>query len=388
MGTKKQNFQIISRQIIVLLPLLILGVFHNNLCKGEDLQVIKIGGNLSLSGKLAFFGEEQKNGLLLAIDVVNATGGIAGRKIELVIEDNASDAAKAATAIQKLIAVDDAQIITTAFTHTTGAIANVVWKNQRILIYASTMPTFAETNQLTFKDWMTVSTGAIALTKAVEKEQKKRIAILTEISDSCQEMENILKTEFANKGISIIYREEFNPGESDFKPQLLRIKQRKPDAIFGCTWRDSYVFMKQLKELGMINIQTFQWTAPFLPVNDTPIAKQLYEENNTISNWYTWADSSNNPIRKEFEAKNYKRFNKEPRPEAAYIYDDILALAKAAIPCSSPSSFDRECIAKSYQRIVYQGASGLLQFDNNRCSTREVPLIQVKNGHWVNYPLQ
>lgn len=377
-----------QKQLSIFIFFLTLAVTITHRAIAEEPSTIIIGGNLSLSGKLAFYGEEQKNGLLLAIDDLNASGGIAGHEVKLILEDNNSEAKSAATAIQKLVNIDNADVIVSAFTHITGAIVNIISKNKRMLIYASTMPDFAKSNKMFFKDWMTVSTGSTQLLKALENEKKQNIAILTEVSDSCQEMENVIRVEAPQKGIKIVRREEFNPGETDFKPQLLRIKQKKPDAIFGCTWRDGYLFVKQLKELGMISIQTYQWTAPFLPVNDTSAARELYEENKTISNWYTWADNTSNTVRREFETKYFARFNKNPRPEAAYIYDDIIALAKAATNCKPSSKIDLECLAKNYQTVSHYGAAGLLQFDNDRCSTREVPLIQVHHGAWVDYKIK
>ncbi|MDR2097641.1 MAG: ABC transporter substrate-binding protein, partial [Spirochaetaceae bacterium] len=79
-------------------------------CK-SDSNTIKIGGIFPLSGNVAVYGVEARNGILLAIEEINAAGGVNGKKIELISEDDEGNPEKSVNAYNKLTAKDKVNII-------------------------------------------------------------------------------------------------------------------------------------------------------------------------------------------------------------------------------------------------------------------------------------
>ena len=143
-----------------------------------------------------------------------------------------------------------------------------------------------------------------------------------------------------------------------------------------------------MKEVGMIKLPTFQWTAPFLPINDTPEARALYEENGTVSNWSASIDPTATSAKMTFESTFKAKYGFKPRFESVFIYDDIKALAEAARGCFENDRLNTKCVAHNYQKTTYSGAAGELRFSEKRVSVRKIPLIIVKNGEWVEYQFE
>jgi ABC-type branched-subunit amino acid transport system substrate-binding protein len=138
--------------------------------------------------------------------------------------------------------------------------------------------------------------------------------------------------------------------------------------------------MKQIKELGLIETQTFHIVGPFLPAADTLEMREIYKENNAISSWYGISEIPNNEKQAEFIAKYKARFGIEPRPDAAFFYDDVHFLAKVLENCDP---YNKECISDGLLTGKYEGVSGVIEFDSNGISKRRVPIINFIDGHWV-----
>jgi len=347
-------------------------------------EPIKIGATLALTGKYAYIGEAEKNGLNMAIEEINSKGGINGRQLVLIVEDNQGDAQQAVSGVSKLLNVDNVNVIFSAFTHITNAIKDVIAQKGKIMIYASTVRGIAESNPLFFRDYYDAIDHGRVLAKLVKNSGYKNIAFLTEISDQCQELENSFKEEAARYGINIVTKESFNTTENDLKTPLLKIKESKPEAIVCCTWRHEHILMKQLKELGIIKIQTFHWVAPFLPIADTKEMRDLFEENKAISTWYGFVKGSLSERQKEFFINYQKRYGIEPIADAAYVYDDIYVLADALMKCDQENRInDSSCISSKLKNVDYNGIAGRLTFSEGGVSSREVIVIKVENGEWV-----
>ena len=350
---------------------------------------IKIGATLALSGKLAFIGEQEANGLKTAVEEINEAGGINGRKIQLVMEDNQGEAKKAVSSVSKLLNVDNVDIILSAFTHITNAVKDAVARSGKVMLYTSTVRDIAESNPLFFRDYYDAGDSGRALAKLVGNSGHKKVAFLSELSDQCLQLEDAFNKESGKYGISVIKKELFNTTEKDIKTPLMKIKESNPEAIVVCAWRHEYILMKQLKELGMIGIQTFHWVAPFLPAADSPEMRKIFEENGAISTWYGVPESSQNERQREFSENYLKRYGVKPRIDAFYSYDDIYALVGALKRCDRKGKIrDSSCIDKELLRTDYDGLGGKLRFDENGVSLRDTYAITVKNGQWTEIPVE
>jgi branched-chain amino acid transport system substrate-binding protein len=371
---------------IVLLAVIIGGCFLLNKRPATN-EPIKIGATLALSGNLAYLGELEKNGLSMAIDEINSTGGINGRKLKLIAEDNQGDAKNAATSIIKLLNVDHADVIFSAFTHVTNAVKNLVAEKKKIMIYASTVKDIAQENELFFRDYYDAENNGKAIAKLVNKNGYKTVKFLTEVSDQCVLYEKAFREEAQKFNITVLQKESYLTTEKDLRTPLLKLKGGKFGAIVVCAWRHEPILMKQLKELGMINIPTFHWVAPFLPAANTSDIRQLFAENKSISTWYGFGEKTSKEKQLQFIKKYTDKYGSKPSPDAAYAYDDVFILANALKNCSSAVLIDSQCIAKALMKTDYSGAGGKLTFDSNRASNREVIAITVIDGLWQEIPI-
>lgn len=344
---------------------------------------IRIGATLALSGKLAYMGQAEMKGAQLAVERINQLGGVSGRPLELLVEDNLGDPKTAVTGVTKLFGVDRIDLLMSAFTHITMAVKDVAAKNKKVMLYQSGLKKIARENPLFFRDYYnSVDVGGLCGRKAVARGYKKA-GIIAEMSDSCLEFLQGFESAVAASDLQIMRPDTFNPGEVDFRSLLLRYKAALPDALVVCAWRDAVLFMRQLKEAKMIGLPTLHFGAQNSPEADTPEMRRLYEENRTVSSWYGLLESSRDARQQAFFDEYRARFAETPRPDSAFFYDDVHALAKALGRCSGANPVDQRCLAGALAAVDYDGVAGRVRFDSERAASRPVFLVQVKNGIWV-----
>ena len=340
---------------------------------------VKLGATLALSGKLAFIGVAQHEALQLAVEDINQSGGVNGRPVQLIVEDNTGDAKTALSGVNKLLDVDKVDMLFSSFSHVTQAISDRVKRSGKVMIYAASAGEIAKNHPLFFRDWGDGESQGRALAKAAARAGQRRVAVLSETSEGCVVIRNGFDQEAAAAGITVVREESYEPGETDFKPLLLRLSRSKPDAIFACTWRDESILMPQMKALGLIGIPVLHILAPLLPASDAPEVRKLYEENGSISVWLGFVENALTPKQKALFDRIRDRFGSSPRVEAPLAYDDAMALASALRACGSEVEVVAECVAGKLSTSEYSGVSVPLRFEANRHSGRPHLLERIKN---------
>ena len=347
-------------------------------CSTQE-ETIELGATLALSGKFAFLGQEEVRGLELAADEINAQGGINGKKLVIIPEDNKGDAKEAVTNVNKLINVDNVDLIFSAFTHITSAVIDPIKENNKFLIYASSVPDFAEQYQYAFRDHLDGKDHGSEVAKTLASKGITQVKFLSEISDVGARFDKGFEEETAKQGITIVQKEAFQPEEKDLKVQLLKLDLENGDVIVSSGWRHAHILMKDLKELNL-DVQTYNYIASFLPVADSAEVRALYEENNLVSTWYGMPEVTEKEIHKRFIEKYKAKYDELPRADSAYAYDDVMLLAESIENCGS---VDMECMKNYMISNTFDGVGGQLSFDHNGVSKRDVLLITVQNGSWV-----
>jgi branched-chain amino acid transport system substrate-binding protein len=345
---------------------------------------VKIGATLALSGKLAFIGSEERDGLLLAEEEINSSSEQGRVAIQLIIEDNTGDPKAALSSVKKLLHVDKVEVIFSAFTHITQAIADVVLRENVLMLYASSLPDIAQRHPSIFRDYFDIEEHGRMLAQTAGEMGLKKLVFIREEGDSCEAAHQALLRETKVLGISVLSVLEFHTGESDFKPLLLRAKSKKPDAYAFCAWRDTQVLITQLLGLGLLEKPSLHILAPFLPEADTPEFRKIYEEHEVISTWYGFAQGTGTKKNQDFVEKFKKRYQREPRPDAAYAYDGLYAIVDALRYCLEESRVDQGCARAALLKVKRDGPSGVLSFDASGNSNRETLVVKVRNGKWDN----
>lgn len=217
---------------------------------------VKVGIVLPLTGDFAKFGEIEKNSFELALDEINGSGGINGKQLELVIEDDTGRPDVGRSVTEKLIAEDKVVMIGGGYSNSvTYAVAGVCQKN-KIPFLVNT----GSADKITTSDWdyifrlnPPVSHYADALTTLLaEKVKPRTVAILHENSLFGNKGAKSFAKFCEKAGYKVVLTQGYEHGGIDFKPVLIRIKQRNPDIVYMVSYiMDGSLIMKQAKELKL-----------------------------------------------------------------------------------------------------------------------------------------
>jgi len=371
----KRNL-IIGAVVVVLVAIVLTGVFSDK--SGN----IKIGNSSALSGSLAYLGEADTNGLILASEEINKAGGINGRMIEVISEDNQGDPKVAVSVAQKLLDIDKVDVMFSGRTNLTQAIATIVQSAGKPMFYSSNDGSIAEKGINFFRDSFDAEQSGKAIAKKVMENGYTSVKLISEQSEVCKIYSDAVKVELKNLGLTVSAEEFFQSNTTDMRSNLTKLSLKSDDALVACAWRHAHILIKNLSELGNISTQTFQYTAPTFPVADTAEMKQLFSKNQTISTWYGFSELGNTERQNEFIEKYKARFGKAPAPLAPYTYDDVYIMKGAFEKCFDGSGLDNDCFAKEIKSKEHDGVVGKVSFDSKGRSNRDVLMIQAKSGVW------
>lgn len=342
-------------------------------------QGITIGGIVALTGNTAFYGINWQRGLTLALEEVNAAGGIPGLgKLEIIMEDDASDPQSAVNAANKLIDRDNVpMILGSTSSASTLAIVPVVTQAQVPLLNSlSSSPAITQQgSKYVFRTMIRSSTAARFLAQAtMEYFQSDKIAIIYETGEygraAAEEYEKALKA----LGIEPLVILSYNPGDRSFTTQLLQIKAVEAEivATFGY-FTEVGLMLKQADELGVDFI-----TIGTDPLSSPKIIELAGERSNKV--YFTTLFSSNNPDPRvqDFVAKFQSRYNEIPEFTAAAGYDTIYLAADVLTRAgkAEPEAI-REALAATQG---WEGMLGKTTFDENGDDLKPPLLVRYRDG--------
>lgn len=219
-------------------------------------ETAKVGIVLPLTGPQAKFGEIEKLSFDLALEEINAAGGVNGSKLELLIEDDTGRPEVGRSVVEKLITKDKVIMVGGGYSSSvTYAVAGVCQQNQ--------MPFLVNTgsaDKITTSGWdwiyrlnPPVSRYADAIESLLPQVVKpKTVAILHENSLFGTKGAKSFEKSCKSLGYKVILKEGYEHGGIDFKPVLIRVKQLNPDIIYMVSYiMDASLLMKQSKELKL-----------------------------------------------------------------------------------------------------------------------------------------
>lgn len=221
---------------------------------GASSEPIKIGAIVSLTGTYAGIGTPQKQVIEMEVKRINDAGGINGRKIEVLIEDDGTDEAKAVAAVTKLIDQDKVvAILGTSGTSTTMAIRSAIDKAG--IPQVSMAGGNAVTGKFDPLVFQTAWSNALIIPYELAYLKKKGIAKIGLISDSGgygKDGKSLIESSAAEYGITIVSNETFNAGDADMTAQLTKIKNSGAQAVVMWTaGKEAVTVVKNAKALGL-----------------------------------------------------------------------------------------------------------------------------------------
>ena len=345
-------------------------------------STIVVGEFASLTGKEAVFGQSSHKGTLLAIEEINQSGGVLGKKIELKTEDTQSKQGESATVVKKLITRDQAVAILGEVASGRSMEAAPICQQYKIPMISpsSTNPKVTEGRDYIFRVCFIDPFQGTVMAKFARKTLKaSKIAVLTDVAAPYSVgLADYFKQQFIADGGAVLIEQKFSSGDKDFKAQLTAIKAMKPEAIFApCYYTEAGLIVRQARELG-ITVPLFGgdgWEAPeLLTIGGKSMEGCAYSTH--------YSPDSTNPMVQSFGQKFKSRFGGEvPDAMAALGYDSVYVLAdaiKRANGTDGPKL--REAIAQTKD---FEGVTGKTTMDANRNATKPAVIIAIKDGKFA-----
>ncbi len=302
---------------------------------GSSGDTIKIGANLELSGAVASYGSSINEGAKLAIEEINADGGINGKEIEYVPVDNKSDNAEAVTAAIRL--AEQEKVVAMLGPATSGNATAIVQTADQFKVPMVTASGTAETvtvndngkvNEYAFRTcFIDPFQGIVAANFASEELKAKNVAIyMDSTSDYAKGLAASFKKQIEENGGKVVIEEAYVTDDVDFKSTLTNIKSANPDFVFIPGYYEEVgLIVKQARDLG-IDVPLMGadgWDSPTLV--DLAGADAL---NNTyITNHYSSGDTD--PKIQEFVAAFEAEYSQQPNAFHALGYDTVYYLKDA-----------------------------------------------------------
>ena len=240
---------------IVLAIIVVGGIWYGANQKSSDKGIIKIGAILPLTGEgTPDQGQASQKAITLAIDEINAQGGINGKKVEAIFEDSQCQAQSGVTAINKLINVDKvAFIIGDICDSVTGAIMPIAEANKVVLITpGSTSPAISDAGDYIFRFWFSESDLGGMVADTAYGMGIKKFAILYINNAWGVAQKDGVKTRFEELGGEIVSAQAIDPNSVDYRTEILKAEEKNPEAYYIGSHPNGLVLaMKRMKELGI-----------------------------------------------------------------------------------------------------------------------------------------
>jgi len=342
---------------------------------------IKIGQYGAFSGKEASFGTAAHKGVILAFEEANAAGGVLGRKLELVDEDNQSKAGESATIAKKFVSRDKVVAVLGGNVSVNSLEAAPILQNARIPMIAisSTNPRVTQMGTYIFRVcFIDPFQGAVLAKFALNTLHAKRAAILTSVGNPYSVgISKVFREKFAAGGGEIAIEQKHSEGDKDFRAQLTAIKAANVDCIFhSSNYTEGALICIQARQLGL-TVPIFggdAWEAPqLIEIGGAAVEGTYYSTHAS--------PDSTAPEMQNFVRKFHARWNEAPDSIAALGYDAAQLLFDSLRRAGTTDSAKlREAIATTAN---FPGVTGRITIDQDRNATKSAVILTVKNGKFA-----
>jgi branched-chain amino acid transport system substrate-binding protein len=342
-------------------------------------EPIKIGEYASLTGKEAGFGQTSHHGVVLALEEINAAGGVLGRPLELAYEDNQTKSGESATAVKKLISRDKVVALIGEVSSGRSLEAAPIAQKAKIpmIAPAATNPKVTEVGNYIFRVCFIDPFQGTVMAKFAKTDLKaKKVAILSSVSNAYSlGLAKFFKETFVAGGGEIATEKNFSEGDKDFRAQLTAVKSSGADAIFVPSYyTEAALIARQARDLGI--------TVPIFGGDGWEDEQLLSIGGEALNGCYYsthFSAENTDPAVAKFVAKYKARWDNEvPGAFSALGYDAVYVLAdaiKRAGTTDGPKLRDALAATKNFP-----GASGVTTLDKNRNASKAATIIAIKNG--------
>jgi len=367
-----------TRFSILTAVVLLVGCQSQERPKAPALTDIPVGLYGALSGSEAAFGQATLQGAQLAVEEINAAGGVLGRKIRLIPEDDSGKAEEAAAVVTKLITSDNviALIGENSSNQSLAAAPIAQASGVPMISPSSTNPNVTKKGDYIFRVCFTDPYQGKALATFVRKNLNLETAAILKDNknDYSVGLAEFFGKEFAALGGRVVSEQSYTGGDNDFRPQLTRIKPAAPQALFiPGFYTDVGQIAIQARDLGLSVplVGGDGWDSPkVIEIGGKSV------EGSYFSDHYFFDEPR--PAVQRFVGEIRRRHGRNPEANTALGYDAVRILAEAI---KAAGSLDRAKIRDAIAATRdFQGVSGVITMGPDRDPIKPVAMIRIENG--------
>jgi branched-chain amino acid transport system substrate-binding protein len=349
---------------------------------GANATQIVIGHFASMTGDTATFGTSADEGIRLALDEINARGGVLGKPVKVITEDDRSQADEAKTAASKLVNQDKVVALLGEISSSKSIAAAPVAQESKIPMVSpgSTNPKVTEIGDYVFRVCFIDPFQGTAMADFAMKDLKaKRLAILYPVnSDYGVGLRDFFAAAVKKGGGEIVADVSYTEkSDVDFKSQLTKIKNANPDAIYvSGYYTEAGLIARQARELGL--------TCPLLGGDGWDSDQTVKIGGKATDGCYFtnhYSADEQRPEVQQFVANYKKKYNgKVPDAMAILGYDALKVLCDAIIRANSTDGPKiRDALAGTRN---YPGACGPITIDQNRNAQKNIVVLKIEGGQF------
>jgi branched-chain amino acid transport system substrate-binding protein len=368
--------------VLISLALLVVPLACSRENQGEDHSTIRIGFFGDLSGPTFNFGQSALNGTLMAADEINQAGGINGRKLDVVMQDDKGSPEIAAQSTSKLIQQYKVVAIIGAGAsgNNLAAAPNAQSSQTPLIAPSSTHPAVTQAGDYIFRAcYIDAFQGEVMARFAANTLKAKKAAIMVDFNAPYSRgLTEFFELSFAKLDGRIVAKQSYSQGDADFRGQLSAIKAAEPDVIYiPGYYGDVAIIAKQARQVGL--------TQPLLGADgwDAPELWELARDavnGSYISNHYS-VDDPSETIQKFLRDYRLRYQNLSPDAHAALAYDALRFLADAMQRAGStegPKLRDALGATKNFP-----GVTGVISMDANRNAVKPAVILKLQDASYI-----
>jgi ABC-type branched-subunit amino acid transport system substrate-binding protein len=348
---------------------------------------ILLGSHQDLSGPLASLGAPFRDGLILAAEEINAAGGIHGRKVRVVVEDNGYDPKKAVLATQKLLTRDKVfAIIATLGTATSTASMPLTLDRGVPFLFpgSASEATYLPYQPLKFA--FTTPYGpqvGAAIKHAYEKLGKRRFGILYQDDESGQSVLRSVEEQLKGHGLSLLERTSYKRGEIDFSTQIARLKAANVDVV---------MLMGNTREAASAKTETKKqgWPVDMMAGSGASSAATIKLGGEAVEGLYVsgqWMNSAQEmtPALQAIRDRYKARFGQDMQDGVNQTYVSMMLFAEGARNAGrnlTPQTLQQGLERVKNFKTVFETVP-ISYAPGNHMPPMDALIMQVKGGKWV-----
>lgn len=344
-------------------------------------ETLKLGLVCPLSGSSAISGVIMKNAAQMAVDEINAEGGINGSiKIELIAEDDEGVPATSVTVVQKLVEQNKVNAVIGAQL-SSCTLANMeitkAAKIPQITPASSNVTITQQGNPYIYRMTSTDATNAKTLLKYCQAQGYKKIAMCYDSGDFGTGGYNIVNGLVADYGIEMVDAEVYNAGDTDFSVILGKMNAAAPDAFFMWGYHtECAAIMTQMKQYG------YDYPMVGYGMNSPELVNLGGDAVEGIIICTAFDAANPDPVVQAFDQKYQELYHDSYDQNGPQSYDAVYLIADAVKRCIADGKdwTDGETLNSYIKTASYTGATGTTSFDETGDMIKDLMVITIKNG--------